>query len=267
MSMEASEYAVDEANEKRLRSWLTAGKWSWEQATLLCLEIDPDRQSGECFSTFSGHGEVQYEYFDDDRKTRVPCGVDEEGEPEYLTAEQDALLHKTKGLCGQIGRSLNLHDLAEPHEWIELAGEKGIAIPWLDWAIERGLYVQKQESGAVSSAPVVGGSESSPTPWRLLATPEDLITAFGSFTGMSKVWFNNAKDTPKLKAALHTAGKGGRKGREPFYYVFPIMQWLIDVKRRKGRPMEVATGWRVLKNKFPDVYQVYQDQEPEPDAN
>ena len=146
MSMEASEYAVDEANEKRLKSWLTAGQWTRKEASLLFLDIDPDRETGEVFSTFSGLGEVQYEYFDDECKTRVPCGVDEEGEPEYLSAEQETVLHKTKGLCSQIGRSLNLHDLAEPHEWIELAGEKGIAIPWLDWAIERGHYVQKQES-------------------------------------------------------------------------------------------------------------------------
>lgn len=262
MSMEASEYAVDEANAKKLIFWLTAGKWSWEQATLLFQEIDPDRQYGECFSTFSGHGEVQYEYFDEECKTRVPCGVDEENDPVYLTAEQDDLLHKTRQLCREIGMKLNLYDSAEPHEWIELAYKKGVAIPWLNWAIERGLYIEKLEAGVFFHVPVVEESEA---PWDLLATPTHLISVFGTLTGMSKVWFNNAKDTPRLKAALHTPGKSGRNGREPIYQVFPIMLWLIDAKRRKGKSMEVATGWRVLKNNFPAVYRNYQDQDP--DAN
>lgn len=103
------------------------------------------------------------------------------------------------------------------------------------------------------------------TPWHLLATPIELIAAFGTFTGMDKAWFNNAKDAPKLKAALHTAGQGGRNGREPLYFVFPIMQWLIDAKRRKGNPMSEATGWRVLKNQFSKVYAEFQDQDPTAD--
>lgn len=108
-------------------------------------------------------------------------------------------------------------------------------------------------------------TEADPTPWHLLATPAKLIAAFGPLTGMNKSWFNNAKDTPRLLAARHTAGKGGRKGREPMYCVFPVVQWLIDAKRRKGRPMEDATGWRVLKNQFPKVYEEYQTFEPDPD--
>lgn len=164
MKMEASEYAVDEANAERLTTWLNAGQWTRKEATLLFLEIDPDRESGECFSTFSGKGEVQYEYFDDDRKTRVQCGVDEDNEPVYLTAEQDALLHKAKGLYRRTDRMINRLDLAEPHEWIELGCEKRIVIPWLDWAIKRGLYSQKQDPGAISIAPVVGGSEREPRP-------------------------------------------------------------------------------------------------------
>jgi hypothetical protein len=101
------------------------------------------------------------------------------------------------------------------------------------------------------------------TPWHLLATPTDLIDAFGKFTGMDKAWFNNVKDTPGLKAALHTAGQGGRNGREPLYYVMPVMQWLADPKRRKGRPMGEAAGWRVLGHKFPKVHEEYLGQKPD----
>jgi len=106
------------------------------------------------------------------------------------------------------------------------------------------------------------------TPWHLLATPAELIAAFGTFTGMTKAWFNAAKDTPELSKARHTAGQGGRNGREPLYFVLPVMQWLIDPKRRKGKDkptMREATGWRVLRTKFPKVYEEYQDQEPNPD--
>jgi hypothetical protein len=260
MSMEASEYAVDDANENLLRSWLTAGKWERRQAKLLFLDIDPDREFGECFSTFSGHGEVHYEY--DEFGNEVPDGVDENGELDYLGDEQRALTHKILDLYGPLEKILNFYDSAEPHEWIELAGEKGIAIPWLGWAIERGLYVQKQESVAALNVPEV---EEPVTPWDLLADPATLISAFGLITGMNNAWFNNVNDTPKLKDALHTLGKGGRNGRKPYYYVFPVMQWLINPKRRKGNPMSVATGWRVLKNQFPAVYLAYQDQEPDAD--
>lgn len=116
------------------------------------------------------------------------------------------------------------------------------------------------------TAPVeVPASEALPTRWDLLATPSELITVFGTITGMDKAWFNNAKDAPKLKAARHSAGKGGRKGLEPLYQVFEVMQWLIDKKRRKGKTMEEATGWRMLKNQFPNVYEEYQSFEPRPD--
>ena len=71
--------------------------------------------------------------------------------------------------------------------------------------------------------------EADPVPWHLLATPTELIEVFGTLTGMEKAWFNNAKDAPKLKAAIHTAGVGGRKGRKPLYCVFPVMQWLWSI--------------------------------------
>ena len=269
MNMEASEYAVDEANAERLTTWLNAGQWTRKEATLLFLEIDPDRESGDIFSTFSGHGEVQYEYFDDDDpSSRMEYGVDEDGKPDYLTSEQDALLHKTKKLFRQIERRLNLYDLAEPHEWIEFGCKRGIPIPWLDWAIERGLYIQKQESGAISIQPVVGGSESEPIPRHLLATPAQLIAAFGVFTGMNKAWFNKLSDKPQLLAAKHKAGESGRGGTAPLFYVFPVMQWLIDPKRKAGKTdqtMLESTGWRMLQAHFPEVYDQYEAHAPDPD--
>jgi hypothetical protein len=152
MSIEASEYVVDEANARLLTLWLSAGQWTRRETTLLLLEIKPRSVTSECFSTFSGRGEVQYDYYDEDRKDKEPCSYHEDGEPEYLTDEQDALFHKTKQRCFEIDLQLNSRVTAEPHEWIDLACKKGIAIPWLDWAIARGLYGQKAEPEAVSKA-------------------------------------------------------------------------------------------------------------------
>jgi hypothetical protein len=44
----------------------------------------------------------------------------------------------------------------------------------------------------------------------LLATRQELIDAFGKFTGMSKSWFSNLKDTPALMQARKLRGQGGR---------------------------------------------------------
>ncbi len=149
MSLIGSEYDLDEKNAELLKSWVTAGKWSREQATLLFLDIDPDRTHGDCFSTFSGQGSIQYE-FDyvvggDLCGFRVPQGVDDDGEEVYLTSEQETLLHKTRRMCKNIERKINLHESAEPRDWIDLAlTKKTITIPWLDWAIENNLYTRKE---------------------------------------------------------------------------------------------------------------------------
>ena len=140
MSLIASGYEVDEDNAKQLESWLTAGKWSIEEATLLFLEINPDTAFGECFATFSGSGSIQYEYFDDDDPgSRILTGRNCDGEEVYLTSEQETMLHKKRRMCKEIKRKMNLHESAEPREWIDLALKKGITIPWFDWAIKRGL--------------------------------------------------------------------------------------------------------------------------------
>lgn len=90
-----------------------------------------------------------------------------------------------------------------------------------------------------------------------LATRRQLIQAFGQFTGMNMSWFNNLKDTPKLSAARKAAGKGGRNSAEPLFCPFEVMLWLVDQKRRRGRQIQNETGWRMLKQHFPGVYELY----------
>jgi hypothetical protein len=97
----------------------------------------------------------------------------------------------------------------------------------------------------------------SPINFAQLATRKQLIGAYGSFTGMDMSWFKNLKDTPKLLEARKADGKGGRNHAEPFFCPFEVMLWLIDGKRRKGRAMKSDTGWRMLKQHFPEVYEAH----------
>lgn len=109
--------------------------------------------------------------------------------------------------------------------------------------------------------------QSAPAPERtnfaMLATREQLIAAFGSFTGMDATWFDNVKDSPALLAARKVAGQGGRgRTAEPYFCPFGVMQWLIDPKRRKGRRMAQDKGWEMLERHFPKVYAAHSVGDP-----
>lgn len=120
---------------------------------------------------------------------------------------------------------------------------------------------------AAEPAPVVTESarDAPETEWHLMATPDELCAAFGTFTGMNKDWFSNLKDRPALKAARFQPGRGGRNKVEPLFYVYPVLQWLIDKRRKTGKPMQEATGWRMLRQHFPRVYETYEPSAPDPD--
>ena len=93
------------------------------------------------------------------------------------------------------------------------------------------------------------------TDFAMLATREQLIAAFGTFTGMNADWFRNLKDTPALLAARRITGQGGRGHlAEPYFCPFAVMQWLVDGKRKKGRPLSERKGWELLERHFPMVY-------------
>jgi hypothetical protein len=92
----------------------------------------------------------------------------------------------------------------------------------------------------------------------LMATREQLIVAFGAFTGMDATWFANLKDTPKLLAARKVAGQGGRGHiTEPLFCPFAVLQWLIDPVRRKGRKMGQDKGWERFESHFPRAYAAF----------
>ena len=98
-----------------------------------------------------------------------------------------------------------------------------------------------------------------------LATRQQLIGAFGKFTGMSMAWFVNLNDSPKLKAARKYTGQGGRHSAEPLFCPYEVMQWLTDPKLKKCNTLNNTTAWRLLKGHFPKAYILHSIGDPNAD--
>jgi hypothetical protein len=86
------------------------------------------------------------------------------------------------------------------------------------------------------------------------ATRQQLIDAFGKFTGMDATWFDNLTTSPSLRAARKCIGQGGRHNAEPLFCPYEVMQWLADPKRKKGRKLGGEKAWQLLKAHFPKAY-------------
>ena len=97
--------------------------------------------------------------------------------------------------------------------------------------------------------------------YAMLATPDQLVAAFGSMSGMTSQWFRSMKDRPALHAAVVAPGTRGRNGGPPYLDVFSVVMYLID-PTRKGRTMRAETGWRLLKAHFPQVHAAHEDHDP-----
>lgn len=116
--------------------------------------------------------------------------------------------------------------------------------------LERQKYLQKWEP-VVAVMPTTSTSPD----FSVLATRQQLIDAFGGFTGMNDSWFKNLKDSPKLKGARKVVGQGARgQTTEPLFCPYQVMLWLVDPKRRKGRGLSSNKGWQLLESHFPKAY-------------
>lgn len=133
--------------------------------------------------------------------------------------------------------------------------QKKVADKWKVWrkAMVRQLLAPEQ---ATSTTPLTNSaSNTHRSDFAMLATRDQLIAAFGSFTGMDLMWFNNLKDIPALLRARKVVGQGGRGHiAEPWFCPFEVMQWLTDSKRRKGRKLSDDKAWDLLERHFPMVY-------------
>ena len=123
---------------------------------------------------------------------------------------------------------------------------------------------QQAAPQAAVSAPVTDSASNAPAcDLSILATREQLIEAFGRFTGMDASWFKNIKDTPALLAARKVTGQGGRGHiAEPWFCPFEVMQWLADSKRRKGRKLSTEKAWELLEKNFPKVHSAHSVADP-----
>ncbi len=112
------------------------------------------------------------------------------------------------------------------------------------------LFGTAPEAQPQAAAPRPNGPD-----YAMLATRDQLIEAFGRFTGMDASWFKNLKYTPALLAARKVTGRGGRGHiAEPWFCPFEVMQWLADPKRRKGRKLGTDKAWELLERHFPRVH-------------
>lgn len=125
---------------------------------------------------------------------------------------------------------------------------------WLNAMVRELLQPAPASQPAANPMPVAGTKPDI----TLMATRQQLIDAFGSFTGMDASWFSNLKDTPAVLAARKVTGQGGR-GRltEPLFCPFEVLQWLIDPARRKGKPLGQDKGWELFERNFPRAYAAF----------
>mgnify|MGYP001766244100 CR=1 FL=1 len=122
----------------------------------------------------------------------------------------------------------------------------------------RRRMVQQLLLGDVGGTSTEGASGGEPD-FSLLATREQLISAFGAFSGMDMSWFSNLRDTPALLAARRVVGRGGRGHiAAPLFCPYAVLQWLINPRRKKGKPISEGTAWRMLKTHFPRVHAQYE---------
>jgi hypothetical protein len=118
--------------------------------------------------------------------------------------------------------------------------------------LKRNGYLQEWKPVASVAPPVAAGPD-----YSILATRQDLIDAYGAFTGMDIGWVKNVTDSTKLQKARKVLG-AGLKGRrvEPLFCPYEVMEWLIDKKRRKGRPIASDKAWEILEKRFFKVYNI-----------
>ncbi len=133
---------------------------------------------------------------------------------------------------------------------------KILGLQLLAEAVPESSTVPLAESGASDDGTIK--SDGLENDYTKLATRQQLIDAYGPFTGMSAEWFHNLRDAPGLRHARKVTGQGGRGHiKEPLFCPYEVMAWLIAPKRRKGREMSDDTAWRMLETHFPSVYAQY----------
>jgi len=142
--------------------------------------------------------------------------------------------------------------VASPRKWLIWALEHDYDISHLISILPKDQVPRQFPKDAV----VVNGHDHDE-----LATPDSLIKAFGTYTGMDQSWFD--KPEGRLLKAKKSRGTSGRRSHQPRFCPYEVMEWLISPKRKKGQKISVLTGWRQLKKHFSNVYDRYESFGPE----
>jgi hypothetical protein len=238
-----------ELTADRARYWLALDGWTVDEAAHLLCGIAPATDLLEAWVTY----------------VRI-------GNPWDWTAangyEHDYEARRT--LLQRAGEVGALKFPASPAAVVSWAMAKGMKLPAplvpAGYTVKGGEWVCASTTAATvpeAVAPAPAGATS--TDLSMLATRDRLIAAFGAFTGMDSSWFDNLSDAPALMAARKVRGTAGRRPTEPWFCPYEVMRWLADPRRKKGRPMQEATGWRMLKQHFPAVYSAHELEAPESD--
>jgi hypothetical protein len=150
--------------------------------------------------------------------------------------------------------------------YLELAKQRGLTYdPWLDeYMAQASMVAQREELEARmkrTASQATPTAEIDPT---ALATRQQLIAAFGTFTGMCMAWFEKLADTPALLNARKVKGQGQRgRNVEPLFCPAEVMYWLMDKKRKKGKPFHSAgKPWELLQKYFPEAYDKHSMNDP-----
>jgi hypothetical protein len=147
-------------------------------------------------------------------------------------------------------------------DWHQTARGMGLAYhSWIDDYMEATLPPAPPIAGTTPPEPQVA-----PVDLAMVATRQQLIDAFGSFTGMNATWFDNLTDSPALLAARKVTGRGGRGHiAEPLFSPFEVLQWLTNKSRRKGRSLSAEKGWALFESHFPRAYAAFSTTDPRTD--
>ena len=132
--MTTSEYdSNDESNENRICFWLRLSGWHLCEAALLLLDIDPD-----------SHKWRDKEALLFDIKTFTPNTYSN------YPWDLDAVTQKYDDMQRILSHEIIEYDT--PSNWISYAVSKRINIPWLDFAIREGFYIENESKPTTLNA-------------------------------------------------------------------------------------------------------------------
>ena len=137
------------------------------------------------------------------------------------------------------------------------------------WLNLRGIvskyaFVQKNTASTLSPSNPLKSIEEIDT--TVLAAPFELLAVFEK-RGLDKQWFNDLKNHTWLKVARKIRGRGGKNPIFPLYCPYEVMVGLRTESRAAKNRYTEKTGWRLLKDNFPQAYSRFEHLEPDFDQS